>query len=64
MVDSDIDADLFGSDGGESEGERLPPPDYIDTPEFEQFCKDENIEVNRDFGYTQLKTFKPYYFNG
>ena len=38
MVDSDIDADLFGDSGDESDGQRLDPPSYIDTEEFKQFC--------------------------
>ena len=64
MVDSDIDADLFGEDSANEEVELQPPPGYIDTPEFQKFMKDEDIKLNRDYGYTQLKTFKPYYFNG
>lgn len=65
MVDSDIDADLFGDSGNESEEqELLDPPKYIDSPEFIKFCEDEDITCNRKYGYTQLKTFKPYYFNG
>ena len=41
-----------------------PPPDYIDSPELRDFCEREKIKVDRDYGFTQLKTFKPYYFNG
>lgn len=33
MVDSDIDADLFGGSDS-SEGELEAPPDYIDKPDF------------------------------
>ena len=33
MVDSDMDADLFG-DSETSEGELNSPPEYINTPEF------------------------------
>ena len=64
MVDSDMDADLFGDSGNEDEEDLLDPPKYIDSPEFIKFCKEEDIKVNRKYGYTQLKTFKPYYFNG
>ena len=34
MVDSDIDADLFGGSDEDSEGELNPPPAYIDSKEF------------------------------
>lgn len=65
MVELSLDAELFGSSGDEGDqAAKLPPPGYIDTPEFQKFCRDEKIVVNREYGYTQLKTFKPYYFNG
>lgn len=52
MVDSDIDADLFGEDSANEEVELQPPPGYIDTPEFQKFMEDEDIKLNRDYGYT------------
>ena len=53
MVDSDIDADLFGDSGDESEEQNfLDPPKYIDSSEFIKYCQEEDIKVNRRYGYT------------
>ena len=64
MVDSEEMEDAFG-EAVESELEDpLEPPEYVNTPEFQKFVADEQISVNLKYGYTQLKTFKPYYFSG
>lgn len=34
MVDSDIDADLFGSSEEEENADLNPAPEYVNTPEF------------------------------
>ena len=62
MVDSDLENDLFGDSESEEEKFELPP--YYGTPEFEDFCLNEGIQVDKDLGFIQLQTFKPYYFNG
>ena len=61
MSDSEQD-ELFGSDTEEVENE--PAPDYVNTPEFQEFVKAEGLNVHEKYGFVQLKTFKPYYFSG
>lgn len=63
MVDSDLDANLFGMES-DGEEEKREVPDYIHTKEFIDFIEAEDIKLHSEYGFTQLKTFKPYYLNG
>ena len=49
MVDSDLENDLFGDSESEEEKFELPP--YYGTPEFEDFCLNEGIQVDKDLGF-------------
>ncbi len=58
MADSDIDDDLFGDIENQPNSFFLdnlklgtsriliPPPEYVDLPEFEDFKKDHNVKVD------------------
>lgn len=64
MMDSgELDLEMFG-EMDESQGEMNEAPDYTESSEFQDFIEKEGIEFSPRYGYTQLKTFKPYYFNG
>jgi len=55
--------EMFG-DMDASQASIRDPPDYTQTKEFHKFVAEEKINFKPRYGYTQLKTFKPYYFNG
>ena len=61
MSESEQD-ELFGSETDEEDIEDAP--EYVSTPEFQQFVKEEGLKYHSKYGYVQLKTFKPYYFSG
>ena len=65
MVDSALGDDMFGSlSDADDEEELKEAPEYSRTAEFLQFAKENGISVHPKYGFSQLKTFKPYYFNG
>ena len=61
MSESEQD-ELFGSETDEEDVEDAP--EYIRSPEFQEFAKSEGIQIHDKYGFVQLKTFKPYYFSG
>ena len=48
MSDTEQD-ELFGSETEEVEIE--PPPEYIETPEFKEFARRENVKVHEKYGF-------------
>ena len=52
MVDSDIDADLFGSSEEEEKVDLNPAPEYVNTPDFKKFLKDEGIKLDPEYGFS------------
>lgn len=60
MSDSSIEDELFGqADGKPSSSKALKwdfdkPPSYISSPEFKAFAKDNNVDVDQQYGYISL----------
>lgn len=66
MSSSDDSALFDDNDSNDASEEEtfLDPPDYIDSHEFKEFVKRENIRVDDKQGYMYIHLYKPFYFPG